>query len=252
MSAALLAELRDSPLTLGERVPGASNVTVLARTGEGTRCVYKPRAGERELWDFPSGTLAEREVATFEMDLALGWNLVPPTVIRADGPLGPGMCQLYVEAVGEPPVALIPQGNVPVGWCVAASGDGYVLMHRDSVELRRMVLLDAITANTDRKGGHLLPVVGSGVFGIDHGVTFSVEDKLRTVLWGFAGQEIGGSEQADLEALLEHWPSAAEPIAGLLSAAEVDAARERLTALVTLKVFPLPQPGWPRLPWPVM
>jgi hypothetical protein len=127
-------------------------------------CVYKPVQGERPLWDFPDGTLAGREVSAYLVSVATGWDLVPPTVLR-DGPFGPGMCQLWID-VDDVDLAALARSDHP--------------------DLRRMAVFDAVVNNADRKGGHLLPL-GNRIRGVDHGVCFSAEDKLRTLLWQWRG-----------------------------------------------------------------
>ncbi|MBE7187658.1 SCO1664 family protein, partial [Jatrophihabitans endophyticus] len=151
-------------LSIEGRVMDASNASFYCAVTDGVRtaaCVYKPVAGERPLWDFPDGTLAEREVAAYEVSAATGWGIVPPTVYR-EGPAGPGMVQLWID-VDE---------SVDVG---------RLMRRRDLERLREIAVFDAVINNSDRKGGHLLPTVDGEVYGIDHGVTFSVDDKLRTV-----------------------------------------------------------------------
>ena len=136
--------------------------------GAQATCVYKPIAGERPLWDFPSGTLAGREVAAYLVSRAAGWNIVPPTVMR-DGPFGPGMCQLWID--------------------VDEQVDLVALSRReDHPGLREMAVFDAVVNNADRKIGHLLPVADGHLYGCDHGVTFSEDYKLRTVLWQWRGK----------------------------------------------------------------
>jgi uncharacterized repeat protein (TIGR03843 family) len=252
-AADLRAELRDAALEVTGRFPDASNLTVLARTAGGLPCVYKPISGERPLWDFPSGTLAGREVAMAALAEALGWGGVPETVLRADGPLGPGSCQRYIEPAGDPVVQLVAEPQD--GWLLVARGqdeDGrsVALVHRDGADLRRMALLDAVANNADRKGSHLLTDPAGAVWGIDHGLTFHGEDKLRTVLWGFAGQPIAAAERRPLERLAERWDVVAELLAPYLGQVEIDAARNRLAVLLAAGHYPAPEPGWPRLPWP--
>ena len=132
-------------------------------------CVHKPIAGERPLWDFPEGTLADREVAAFAVSEATGWAVVPPTVMR-DGPFGRGMCQLWID--------------------VDESVDLVALARSDRDEIRRIAVLDAVINNADRKGGHLLPTVDGHVYGVDHGVCFSIDEKLRTLLWQWRGRPL--------------------------------------------------------------
>jgi uncharacterized repeat protein (TIGR03843 family) len=249
----LRAELRDAALEVTGRFADASNLTVLARTSGGLSCVYKPISGERPLWDFPSGTLARREVAMALLAEALGWAVVPETVLRADGPMGPGACQRYIESAGDPVVRLVAEPFD--GWLLVARGEdehgrSVALVHREGADLRRMALLDAIANNADRKGSHLLTDAAGAVWGIDHGLTFHGEDKLRTVLWGFAEQPVAAAELQPLERLAEHWSALAERLAPYLAQAEIDAARDRLADLLAVRRYPAPEPGWPRLPWP--
>lgn len=232
------------------RLVEASNVTlrVELRRGDkesGLKAVYKPIRGERPLWDFPAGTLAGREVAAYELSLALGWDLVPPTVMR-DGPLGPGSCQLWLEELVEPPVGFVPAPELPEGWLSVAAardeeGHPYVLAHADEPELARLALFDAVVNNADRKGGHVLATPAGELYGVDHGVCFHVDDKLRTVLWGFAGRPIDPDDltalrQADLSALTE-----------LLSTVELDALTDRIAKIERL---PMPPDDRHAIPWP--
>lgn len=248
-------QLRSADLEVQGRFPDASNLTLLAHTPDGTRCIYKPISGERPLWDFPAGTLGRREVATCELAGLLGWaDLVPMTVLREDGPLGPGMCQEYVPALDDPAVDLVPADRVPAGWLVVGYGEGdagrqVALVHRDEPALRRLALLDAVANNADRKGGHILRAA-AGIRGIDHGLTFHVEDKLRTVLWGFAGAEISPAERAALGALADGVSDGA--LSPWLARTEIAATFERLAGLLRAGTFPEPSAGWPRLPWPAL
>lgn len=255
MTEHLRRQLRDAQLRILGRLADASNVTLLACTEDGTRCVYKPTAGERPLWDFPAGSLAGREVATDRLASLLGWSdLVPATEPRSSGPHGPGVCQEFVAAADRPLAAVFPTEGVPGGWLRVAEGTDaagrpVVLAHADDPALRRLAVLDVLANNADRKGSHILPVPG-GVRGIDHGLTFHHQDKLRTVLWGFAGQPLGPGERAALEALRDGWDGACGVLADLVSTPEVVATRRRLEALLRTGAMPEPGPGWPRLPWP--
>jgi len=236
------------------RFPYASNVTLLLGEAE-DRWVYKPTSGQQPLWDFPEGNLAQREVATFLLAQALGWEVVPPTVLRSDGPLGPGSWQRYVDAQGPPVAGVVPAGEVPPDWCAVASGEdadgaAVVLGHAEMPALRRIALLDLVANNADRKAGHLLVDAAGRVWGIDHGLTFHEEDKLRTVLWGFAGELIEPDDQAALGGLRDGWEGFALSVADLIAPPELLAARDRLGGLLAGGRFPLPAPGWPRLPWP--
>lgn len=259
--------LTQGELTLVARLPEASNLALLGHvtTQDGPlRCIYKPSAGERPLWDFPGATLAAREVLTALAADCFGWDLVPLTVWRSDGPAGPGMCQEWVESVDDPPVQLFPTGQVPTGWSAVAQGvdlqgRAVVLAHDRGESMQRLVLLDALVNNADRKGGHVLRRGDGTLAAIDHGVTFHAENKLRTVLWGWAGTPIPQPLIAELRrgadafgALVQRWsgPDPTLPGAAPLSADEVAAAIGRLEHLLTTATFPVPADDWPALPWP--
>ncbi len=248
------------------RLRAASNTTLLCTAtldGVSVRCVYKPRKGERPLWDFPTGTLGYREVAAFDVTRALAWDLVPTTIWRDDAPLGPGMCQAWRDTGEVDPVQVLSERDVPRGWRVVAEGEGMdgesvCLAHEDAEDLRRLSLFDLIANNTDRKGGHVLRDPGGRLAGIDHGLTFHVEDKVRTVLWGWAGEPLTSAERESLERF-RRGPAAdeialAEAAPGLarLSRAEVRSVLERLDHLLAGGAFPVPYGGWPALPWPAM
>lgn len=190
-----LALLARGELTVDGRVSGASNAVLRCTAeldGRRAACVYKPVAGERPLWDFPDGSLARRETAAYEVSRATGWDLVPPTVLR-DGPYGEGMCQLWIEADPEAALLALVEAEEPgpgwlaVGFADVGEGRTALLVHADDPRLRRLAVFDAVVNNADRKGGHLLPDAGGRLHAIDHGVTFNAEDKLRTLLWGWAG-----------------------------------------------------------------
>ena len=168
-------------------------------------CVYKPVAGEAPLWDFPDGTLAGRELGAYLVSAALGWDIVPYTIIR-DGPAGrghaaavgatsPATRSATNPSAGPDLVDLLPAGKVPPGYLPVLraydyAGDEVTLVHADDVRLRRMAVFDVLINNADRKGGHILSAVDGQVYGVDHGVSLHVEDKLRTVLWGWAGKPV--------------------------------------------------------------
>ena len=231
--------LEDGEIELTGRLVEASNATFVCRVTE--RCpdpepdvvavaVYKPIRGERPLDDFPLGTLANREVAAYLASEATGWDIVPPTVMR-DGPYGAGALQLWIEE--------------------DSSVDPLTLMRQRDPALRRMALFDAVVNNADRKVGHLLPVAGGHVFGVDHGICFATEPKLRTVLWSWHGEpftpdEIGVLERlgADLEDGL------GDALSELLARREIVATRRRVEGLLRTRRFPDPIPGRPALPWP--
>ncbi|EST39707.1 hypothetical protein N566_00480 [Streptomycetaceae bacterium MP113-05] len=276
-------------LTVHGRIRDASNAVLFARAeadGVTLPCVYKPVAGERPLWDFPDGTLAAREVAAYEVSEAAGWGLIPPTVLR-DGPYGEGMCQEWVgpppdeeptpggpresggahdagapeETAGTGPgvlFTLVEGDGPPPGWKTvghAETGDGRpaLFVHADDERLRRLAVLDAVLNNADRKGGHLLTAADGRLQAIDHGVTFHAEDKLRTLLWGWAGEPLTGEDVAALRRLSDVLAAGA-PLAvrlpQLLTRAEVDAVRGRVASLLTTGRHPLPGGDWPAIPWP--
>jgi uncharacterized repeat protein (TIGR03843 family) len=246
-----LAVLAHGAMEIEGRLVSASNTTlrVLLTLDEvEVRAVYKPVRGERPLWDFPTGTLAGREVGAYLVSEALGWGVVPPTILR-DGPLGPGSCQLWVDEQDDPPVGFLPADELPAGWFAVAAaqdedGAPYLLAHADSAELARLALFDAVINNGDRKGGHVL-VAGGRLYGVDHGVSFHEEPMLRTVLWGFAGREIAAPLRADLRRL-----RLAGSLDEHLSAVEIEALAGRVEALATLGVYPQPDPHRHVIPWP--
>ncbi|WP_184743604.1 SCO1664 family protein [Streptomyces eurocidicus] len=305
--------LAKGELTVRGRIRGASNAVLYCTVeydGVSAACVYKPVAGERPLWDFPDGTLAQREVAAYELSEAMGWGLVPPTVLR-DGPYGEGMCQLWIEASeapegaagasGETETSEAPQGtqgldqpekpSAPPGASRADApagaegvahgpllalvdgdqpGEGWkavgfaevggpgeertaLLVHADDVRLRRLAVLDAVINNGDRKGGHLLPAADGRIYAIDHGVTFNADDKLRTLLWGWAGEPL--TEEA-LDALRRLSDDLAEDrpltarLTELITPAEIQALRARVADLLRTGRHREPSGQWPAIPWP--
>ncbi|MGW0767970.1 SCO1664 family protein [Streptomyces sp. NPDC002676] len=248
-------------LTVRGRIREASNAALfcsVAYDGQEAACVYKPVAGERPLWDFPDGTLAGREVAAYEVSEATGWGLVPPTVLR-DGPYGEGMCQLWIEASAEAELlALVDAEEPEPGWKaigLAEVGEGRtaLLVHADDERLRRLAVLDAVINNADRKGGHLLPTARGRLYGIDHGVAFNVEDKLRTLLWGWAGEPLTDEAVDVLQGLRESLSEGgdlAARLTGLITPAEIAATRVRAEALLATGLHPEPNGQWPAIPWP--
>ncbi|HVE64368.1 MAG TPA: SCO1664 family protein [Mycobacteriales bacterium] len=228
-----LTLLRDGEITVEGRLVDASNATLYCSVADEEMqavCVYKPIQGERPLWDFPDGTLAFREVSAYLVSVATGWDVVPPTLLR-EGPFGPGMVQLWID-VDE---------TVDLG----------ELVHSNDPALRRMAVFDAVVNNADRKGGHLLPVPGGHVFGVDHGVCFSVETKLRTVLWGWRGSSLNADERAVLQGLRDDLTGPlGEGLHALLDPAEVVATLHRVDDLLHHGVLPQPSPDWPAVPWP--
>ncbi|PPS76364.1 phosphatidylinositol kinase [Streptomyces sp. 46] len=248
-------------LTVRGRIREASNAALyctVSYDGEEAACVYKPVAGERPLWDFPDGTLAQREVAAYEVSEATGWSLVPPTVLR-EGPYGEGMCQLWVEVTPEAELLALVDGEEPepgwkaIGFAEVGEGRTALLVHADDERLRRLAVLDAVINNADRKGGHLLPTGEGRLYGIDHGVTFNAENKLRTLLWGWAGEALTEEAVDVLEGLrkglAEGGPLAAR-LEPLITDAEIDATRARVGALLASRTHPEPSGEWPAIPWP--
>jgi hypothetical protein len=234
------------------RMPWASNQTYLGRlcldspgSGGGPEkpgagsvpqkiealAVYKPRRGERPLWDFPRGTLCQREVASHLVSEELGWAIVPPTLLRS-GPLGEGMVQLFVDHDPEK----------------------HYFTLRETVpgRFRQFALFDVVVNNADRKSGHCLLDAGGHVWGIDHGVTFHTSVKLRTVIWDFEGEPIGEDLLSDLTRLDAGFDDElGRRLAGLLAPPEVKAARRRLGWLLSRRVFPSPTTDYP-YPWPMV
>ena len=260
-TAELLAE---GELTVRGRIREASNAVLLCDVsyqGRAASCVYKPVAGERPLWDFPDGTLAQREVAAYEVSEATGWGLVPPTVLR-EGPYGEGMVQLWIEVSAEEDAAellALVDGEEPepgwkaIGFAEVGEGRTALLVHADDERLRRLAVLDAVINNADRKGGHLLPEPGGRLYAIDHGVTFNTENKLRTLLWGWAGEPLAPDAVDALKALQEALGAQgalAARLAGLITAAELDATRARVAVLLESGKHPEPSGEWPAIPWP--
>ncbi|MBL6277978.1 SCO1664 family protein [Micromonospora fiedleri] len=252
--------LRDGELTVEGRLVDASNTTlrgILTLDDTTARCVYKPVRGERPLWDFPDGTLAGREVAAYLVSAATGWDLVPPTVLR-DGPFGPGSCQLWIDEPddAEPLVGFVPADAVPPRWfpiAAARDDDGtpYALAHADDPRLARLAVLDAVINNADRKGGHVLLGPDDRIYGVDHGVSFHVEEKLRTVLWGWAGRPLptDALEVLDRLAGQVRGPLGTE-LAEHLTLSEITKLAARIDRLCRRGRFPQPSRDWPAVPWP--
>jgi uncharacterized repeat protein (TIGR03843 family) len=241
-TATTLDILREGEIQLVGRLLGSTNHAMLGRVSrpcpdpvpapaQVVEVVYKPTAGERPLDDFPDATLSRREVAAFLVSEATGWGIVPPTVLR-EGPFGEGAVQLWIEL--DPTVDVV------------------AMVVEDDPRLRRIAIFDVAVNNTDRKGGHLLPVDGGGhVFGVDHGVTFSTVPKLRTVLWGWRGEPLTADEHGGLRRLAQALRgSLARDLAPLLSRAEIAATRRRADALLEAGRFPFPRADWPAIPWP--
>jgi hypothetical protein len=229
----LLAELPEMQV-LG-LLHGASNYTFLTRLDphppSGLLAVYKPARGESPLWDFEAGTLYQREVAAYELSKVLGWPRVPPTVVRLEGPHGVGAAQLFIEADRR---HFLSEQSA----------------HRDA--WKRIALFDVITNNADRKSGHCLFDAKDEVWVIDHGLTFHVDQKLRTVIWDFSGEELPADLCGDVErALIDvEKGGLATTLQELLRSGEVRMLKRRLRGVLAPEWrFPEPSSAW-SIPWP--
>ena len=263
-----LAHILDA-LTSGEievegRLVDASNVVLLGQMDLDdvrTRVIYKPVKGERPLWDFPDGTLAQREAFAFELSNVGGWNLVPPTVLR-EGPLGPGSVQFWIDTVQEgsrtlvdvvTPAELAP-GWLPVFEAQLTDGTDVVVAHADRPELASAAVFDAVINNADRKGSHLVVDRSGSLWGFDHGLCAHTDPKLRTVLWGWVGRPLPVDEMDRLEALTGWLSNPRSPLSRtievLLSPAEIEALGRRVANLLTTGRFPGPNGPGPAVPWP--
>lgn len=216
-------------MEITHRLVDASNATLLGNIEGFGKVIYKPIAGERPLWDFPDGNLADREVAAFKLSEFLALDLIPLTVLR-DGPFGPGMVQQWIETDPEIDIIAFGQSTDP--------------------QLRLLALFDAVINNTDRKFGHLLLEESGHLFGCDHGVTFHEEEKLRTVIWQFAGEELLESEISILRRLVDEAKEIQRILQTHLTESEIDALFMRTSKLLDSAAFPLPSTEWPAVPWP--
>ncbi len=232
----VLALLAKGDIEVQGLMPWSSNYTLLVTVRDGNLeglAVYKPRRGERPLWDFPRGTLCQREFAAFLLSEALGWSLVPPTVLR-DGPYGYGSVQLYIDCDQDAHLFTMQKEG------------GY------EDQLARLAAFDILSNNADRKSGHCLKGTDGRLWAIDHGICFHAEPKLRTVLWDFAGEPICEEIMADLRALREEVRNGGRfirALEGLLAPEEVRAFRRRLDRLIETGCYP--DPGAARsIPWP--
>jgi uncharacterized repeat protein (TIGR03843 family) len=259
--------LQRGELTVIGRIRSASNATFLCEAHldqHQAHCVYKPIAGEAPLWDFPDGTLAGRELSAYLISDALGWNIVPYTIIR-DGPAGRGMLQLWVDQPGDEVgdelqagpdlIDLLPAGHIPPDYLPVLqaydyAGDEVTLVHADDIRLRRMAVFDVLINNADRKGGHILSGVDGMVYGVDHGVSLHVEDKLRTVLWGWAGKPVDDDTVEILATFRDKLRgSLGEQLVEHITHREVAALHARTVALLDNPVMPTPDRRRP-IPWP--
>lgn len=219
------------------QLPFSSNYVFLVKATLGSEevlGVYKPTRGERPLWDFPHGTLAAREVAAFRVSEELGWGLVPPTVLVPSGPLGEGSVQMFVDHDPE--------------------RHYFTLVEERRAEMLRFAAFDVVINNADRKGGHIVEGSDGRLWGVDHGLSFNVEPKLRTVVWAFAGDPVPDDVKRDLTQLasaLEGEPGPPNSLDGLLAEAEIEETRARARLLAEDGMFPVPS-GPFSMPWPLV
>lgn len=227
------ALLHNGEITVEGRLVDASNATLfvsIAEDGDECKAIYKPIAGERPLWDFSDGNLASRERAAYLVSELMGIHVVPLTILR-DGPFGMGMVQQWIN--------------------IDDQVDLETYFRTEDPQLRIVCLFDAVINNTDRKIGHLLPDQSGKLFVCDHGVTFHSDDKLRTVLWQWAGESLNENEISTLKELLQSiTQDASHEIHQLLTTLEVQSLIARTTSLIDSGVFPHPNPEWPHIPWP--
>jgi uncharacterized repeat protein (TIGR03843 family) len=215
------------------RMPWSSNGTFLVEScleGDSARAIYKPHRGERPLWDFPSG-LYQREVASYELSAALGWDIVPLTVLRQEAPLGVGSVQEFIDADFEHHYFTLQDDE----------------QHRGAFQ--RLCVFDILSNNTDRKSGHVLVDKDGHIWAIDNGLSFHHEFKLRTVIWEFGGEAIPTDLLDDVRRLVDDGLPAA--VAVLLDTFERDAILTRARAVLAEKTFPLDTTGR-RYPWPLV
>ena len=232
----LVDAMQSGELSVTGRLVDASNATLYGAIkpidgaeSDEIRVIYKPVAGERPLWDFPDGNLANREYAAFLVSEIAEWNLVPTTILR-EGPFGPGMVQQWIDIDETVDLALFYSQDQPL--------------------LRKLALFDAVINNTDRKIGHLLPTADGKLLGCDHGVTFHHEDKLRTVLWQWAGMALSDQEIIELRKLAEEILKEQVVFQELLTEIELQALFARIERLISTGIFPEPSDEWPAVPWP--
>lgn len=250
-------DLAAAELRLTGRITTASNATFLGGIGD-VAVVYKPIAGESPLRDFPHGTLAHREVAAYLVSQALGWDIVPYTWLR-DGPMGEGMVQLWQDQDrAQHAVDLVRTDHLPeTGWKSILEGHDengqmITLVHEDSPALRRMAVFDLIVNNADRKGDHILAMADRHRHGVDHGLTFHRDHKLRTVLWGWQGDVLTTEERDGIGRVSEGLQGGlGRALTDLLSAEEIASLVARCGRLRSVGQFPTPSGEMPAVPWPL-
>ncbi len=233
------------------QLANASNATLLVEK-VGTKYIYKPQSGERELWDFPTGTLYQRERAAYVAAQLFNWDFVPETTIE-HGPFGIGSLQLWQESeITE--VDIFAPDEIPTDWLKVFSGvdehgQQVILAHSRDSQLEKICLFDAVINNADRKAGHLLTDASGKVWAVDHGVTFNEEPKLRTVLWGWIGEPISTDLIIDLKSGLQKIDQS--ELTELLSEIELIELTNRIEQTISAGRYPAPNPNWPAVPWPV-
>ncbi len=255
--------LLDGPLEVEGRLVEASNFVLrvwIEDEGERIPAVYKPIRGEQPLWDFPEGTLASREYAAYLISSTGGWDCVPVTALRPDGPMGAGSVQQWVgplDPVAEndllriDPVAAVPSGYLPVLGVHDQDDQPLVVSHAALDALRGVALLDVVLNNADRKASALILDAGH-LYAVDHGLTLHAEEKLRTVLWGFAGQDLSPVEVDRIETVRDELAGPlGEKLDGVIQQEEVEALQDRVDRLLALRQFPAPPDDRHPLPWPL-
>lgn len=250
-------DLVTAELTLTGRITTATNATFLGSIGD-VEVVYKPIAGESPLWDFPQGCLAHREVAAYLVSQVFGWDVVPHTWLR-DGPMGEGMVQLWQDQdPAQIAVNLVATDDVPeTGWKHVLEGQDenermVALVHEDSPALRRMAVFDIIVNNADRKGDHILAMADGHRHGVDHGLTFHRDHKLRTVLWGWLGEALAADECDGIDRVSEGLQGGlGQDLADLLNAEEIASLAARCARLRLAGRFPAPRGEMSAVPWPL-
>lgn len=255
--------LGDGPLEVEGQLVDASNLVLrvwIDADEQRIAAVYKPIRGERPLWDFPEGSLAGREFAAYLVAAAGGWDCVPVTALRVDGPFGAGSVQQWVGPL-EPvvdngllridPVTAVPDGYLPVLGVRDDDDRPLVVSHAGQEQLREVALLDVVLNNADRKGSALILDEGH-LYAVDHGLTLHAEEKLRTVLWGFAGQELTECESHRLTGLLDDLGGGlGEQLRGVIQDEELDALADRIEVLLDTGRMPEPPNDRHPLPWPL-
>lgn len=230
----IVKSIATSEILISGRLVDASNATLFGKVISDTGVheipiIYKPIAGERPLWDFPDGDLASREVAAYQINKFLGFNIVPFTTLR-DGPYGIGAVQQWIE--------------------IDEAFDLITFSQTDDFRLREIALFDAVINNTDRKIGHLLMDADNKLFGIDHGVSLHSENKLRTVLWQWRGMHLTEIEVGQLQKFISERERITVSLRNLITVLEVDALFARVSSLIDAGIFPEPSEEWPAIPWP--